>query len=148
MWCLCHPKVKTLAVFKSAAEISLVSMLTSTLGRWCKIFLSLVSSMLARALISQLKENGLKNQQLQMQESELSDWNGASVCTNPFMDYWLNWAEGVPDSFLLTLISLSVYCTVWGGATWSYCVLRRFPLQYKPWLTVSIVCLLLLQSVS
>lgn len=117
-------------------------MLTSTLERWCKLFLSLVSSTLARPLTSQLKEKGLKIQQLQMQESELSDWNGASVCTNPLMDYWLNWTEGVPDSFsyisqfFLTLISLSIYCTVWGGATWSYCVLRRFSLQCKPLLTL------------
>lgn len=83
-------KNKTLAGLKSGAEISLVCLqhVDCYLGKTIyKIFLSSFSSMFARPITSQLKDKGLEKKKLQIQEIELSDWNGASVCTNPLMDY-------------------------------------------------------------
>ncbi len=89
-------KQKMLAVLKSGAFSHLCMARWLLSDMWYKIFLNLVSSMFARSIIYWLKEKWLKSQQLQMRDSKLSDWNRASVCTNPLMDYWLNWTEGVP----------------------------------------------------
>lgn len=79
----------------------------------------------------------VEKQLYEMQESKLSDWNAARVYTSTYR--WLSWAEGIPDRscFLFTLI-LRAFAVLCGEE------LNCVPQSNS----VSVVCLLPLQSVS